>query len=145
MVTPPPNSNFIEGSRNYGVDDNGNYVFFGFKLNGGSTADFTTDHHGLGNVINYLQTIAREAQQRRMKVDPSAEHMEVRGKPSNPVRQLDVDPDITGQFALWQCTMLDGTRLEAQMPLDLMEALIAKLPSRIDDMKRRQRAYEQRH
>jgi len=145
MAKPPANSKNIEGCTSYGVDNNGNYVFFGFRCENASDANFTTNHHGLGNVINYLQAIAREAQQRRLKVDPTAVHTEVREKQSNPVRQFDIDPDVTGQFALWQCTMQDGTRLEVQIPLDLMEGIVAHLPSTIDEMKKRQAEHKRQH
>lgn len=138
MPTLPPDTKNLAGRTEYGVDDNGAYVYFGFKFEASNPEHFTTNYLELGNIINYLVAIAREAQQRRLKIDPTAQHLEVKGIPSNPVRQLDVDPDVTGQFAVWQCTMQDGTRLEAQIPFDIMEGLVAALPPRIDEMKKRQ-------
>jgi hypothetical protein len=142
---PPPGAKFIEGCTDYGIDGPGNYAFFGFRVDSGPDVHFTADHYGLGNVINYLQTIAQEAQQRRLQLDPNAADLETPGKSSNPVLQIDIDLDVMGQSALWQCTMQDGTRLEAQMPLDLMENIAAALPSRIVEMKRRQAEHKRQN
>ena len=99
-------------------------------------------HATLGKIINYLQSIASMARQRRAEVESTAASTELRIVESNPVRQIDIDLDIAGQFALWQCTTKDGSRLEAEIPLDLMKSLHEHLPSRIEKMKRRQAAHQ---
>jgi hypothetical protein len=121
-----------------GVDAKGLSVFFGFELKEGGRICLTATHAALGQIINSLQSIARIAQERRARANPIPE---IRAAPLNPVHRIDIDPDIAGQFAVWQCTMQDGTSLDAQIPLNLMEGLLAHLPSRINEMKRRQAAH----
>jgi hypothetical protein len=140
-LSPPKDAKSARALMEPGIDSRGLNVYFGFELKEGGRICLTATHGTLGQIINYLQGIATMARQRRAQVDPTAADTEVRAVESSPVRQIDIDLDIGGQFALWQCTMIDGARLEAEIPLDLMEGLREHLPSRIDEMKRRQAAH----
>lgn len=128
-----------------GIDAEGRNVFFGFAFEAGERVCIAVPHEGLGQIINMLQSVARDAQHRRVSVDPKASHLEIKQAPNNPVRQIDIDPDISGQFSLWHCTAADGTTTQVQVPLDLMEAIVAHLPSRIAEMKRRQGEHQKQH
>lgn len=139
-ATLPEDARKPIGMINPGIDAAGQNVFFGFNFDDGSRACLTAFHEGLGQIINYLQRISTIAQQRRLAAVPADAELEIKAKSHNPVQQLGIDLEVSGQFALWQCTMRDGTLQEVQIPLDLMEALVVELPPRIEEMKRRQGA-----
>jgi hypothetical protein len=144
MAKPPDDARELQGCTNYGIDANGNHVFFGFKAEG-TTVNLSASHPALGNAVNYLTVIAQEAQHRRIRIDQAALHLEVRKIQSNPVCQLHFDPDVTGQWAALMCTTQDGTPVEAQFHLDIIERLVAHLPSLIQEMKNRQSAVHAQH
>ncbi len=144
MATPPKGTKEVEGLENYGVDENGDYVFFGFKTNSGPV-HLSTNHLALGQAIMYLQTVAKEALQRRIKVSPTAGELEVRETQANFVKQLDFEVDATGQSAALLYTTQDGIRSELQIPFDLIEGLHTHLPGLITEMKNRQQAHKRQH
>jgi len=137
MAEPPIGAKEVIGTTTFGVDDTGNYVFFGFKTAAGPV-DFIANYKVLGLLINYLQAIANEAQQRRLKLDPNASDLEARETQSNPVAQAALEPDIGGTSAALVCTTLDGTRVEAQLDFDMLQGFLERLPGMIAEMKRRQ-------
>ena len=118
-------------------DQNGLYVFFGLKVEGGGIEHFALDHSGLGNLINFLRAIAGEAESRRLKLDPGGAHKAVRERPSNPVRQFSIDSDITGESAAIVCTTQAGTEIVLQMPFDILEQLQGHLPGLNDEQRKR--------
>lgn len=144
MVEPPIGARDVIGTTPFGVDDTGNHVFFGFKTAAGPV-DFIANYKVLGLLINYLQAIANEAQETRLKVDPNASDLEARQAQSNPVAQAALEPDIGGTSAALVCTTLDGTRVEAQLDFDLLQGLLERLPRMIAEMKRRQAAHQAGH
>lgn len=144
MAEPPTGAKEVTGTTPLGVDDTGNYVFFGFKTATGPV-DFIANYKVLGLLINYLQAIADQAQQRRLELDPNASDLEVRETRSNPVAQAALQPDIGGTSAALVCTTLDGTRVEAQLDFDMLQGLLERLPVIIAEMKRRQAAHQAGH
>jgi hypothetical protein len=145
MASPPQGAINIEGFSDYGVDENGEWMFFGFKLTEKKFVDLIANYHQLGASIIYLQAIAREAEQRRLTKNPHAGDLEAKGKPSNPVRILDLVPNLEGTSALLTCTTSTGTPIEAQIPFDLIEGMYANLPQLVGEMKKRQQAKGQPH
>lgn len=145
MPAIPEGAKELSGYEPYGVDDNGNYVFFGLKSGVQERDVFHCNYLMLGKTIMYLQAVAKESQQRRIKVNPTAEHTEVRETQSNPVRQVDFEVDVTGQSVSLLCTTQDGLRTELQMPLDLIEGMIANAPSLVEQAKKLQAAHLERH
>lgn len=128
-----------------GVDDAGQTVFFGFVFEGSDRVCMAVSFETLGQIINLLHTLAAAAQQRRLASDPSAAHLEIKEAETNPVRRVEVAPDIAGRFSLWSFTTADGTTAQVHLPLDLMEGLVAHLPSRIAEMKLRQAEHQHQH
>ena len=79
MAEPPPSeAKEIIGLSSYGVDTNGYHVFFGFKAATGTVSFTKTNYKALGQLINYLQMMGNEAQQRRLKLDANASDLEAR-------------------------------------------------------------------
>ena len=145
MAEPPPKQvKEIIGLSSYGVDTNGNHVFFGFKALQ-ARLSFTTNYKALRQLINYLQMMGNEAQQRRLKLDATASDLEARKRRSNPVVQAALEPDIAGTSAALVCTTLDGTRVEAQLNFDMIQSLLQHLPETIAEMERRQAAHQKSH
>jgi hypothetical protein len=142
---PPSDTRPLKSPEPYGIDANGNYVFFGFSFEGDGRCILSANYLQLGNAIVYLQGIAREAEQRRLKADSTAGDREARQRSSNPVRIVDIVPDLTGDTAMMACTTLTGTRIEAQLPLDLLEGLHKNLPQTIAEMKARRQASQAQH
>lgn len=145
MGKPPADAKLIDGLTGYGVDENGDWVFFGFKDDNGKASNFYCDRYRLGATIGYLTAIAREAQQRRLTLDPYAGNREAQGKQSNPVLNLDFEPSVDGTSAILIATTSTGITEEIQLPIDLLEKMIAQLPSLIDEMKRRFEASKKKH
>jgi hypothetical protein len=141
MVVLPEGTVNLARCADYGVDEKGLRVFFGLRMEDGDTKHFALNHAGLGNLINYLQVIAQQAQLRRMKTNPVITREGVRKSSSNPVRQLYLASDITGHWAALVCTMEDGTPVEAQFSFDLLNRLHNLLPGILVDMKNRRGAY----
>jgi hypothetical protein len=144
MNKPPKKAKKVIGTTNFGVDGNGNYVFFGFKTSA-KAADFIANYKVLGLLINYLQSMASEAQQRRLKLDPNAPDFEARETRSNPVLQAVLEPDLSGNSAALVCTTQDGTRIDAQLNLDMLRSLHQHLPGTIAEMERRRAAQQKSH
>ena len=138
MPKPPDGTKTIQGLTGYGIDENSEWVFFGFKLADSEPAMFQADHFQLGATIHYLQSIAGVAQQRRLRLDPNASDREVQGKPSNPVATVDFLPDVQGKLALLTCLTTAGTTIEAMIPFHVLVLLQAHLPDLLAVMKQRQ-------
>lgn len=144
MAAPPQGAQEISGFNNFGIDEGGNYVFFGLETPVGTT-NFTTNYQALGQLIQYLQTIAAEAQQRRLSIDPNKTDLEVRKSQANPVARADLTPDIIGATASLLCTRQDGTQVEAQLNFDTLQGFLKHLPSTIAEMEKRQAALRHGH
>jgi hypothetical protein len=54
MVEPPVMAQDVTGTTTYGVDDTGNYVFFGFKTAAGPV-DFIANYKGLATKLSRLR------------------------------------------------------------------------------------------
>jgi hypothetical protein len=145
MVAPPAGAKSLDRCLSYGVDANGLYIFFGLRFDDGSEQNITANHLGLGNLINYLTAIATEAQHRRVQVDPTTAHTEVRETQANPVRQIHFEVDSTGDTALAVCTTQSGLPCEVQIPLDILEGALRNLPGLIAEMNVRKAAHRQQH
>ena len=129
MPELPSNAKDLVGYEPYGVDDNGLHVHFGFKVGHGKPVVLHCNHLMLGQIILYLQAVAKEAFQRRAQRNPHAADKEVRETQSNLVRQIGFDIDVTGQSVAILCTTQDGLPIELQMPLDLIDRMHTQLPS----------------
>ena len=112
MTRLPTDAHELTGFEDYGVDQKGVHVFFGFQLKDAAAAVLHCNYKQLGQCIVYLQDIAQEAFRRR---DPASAHQEVRETQSDFVRQLDFEVDVTGDEAALLCTTLDGHRIELQI------------------------------
>ena len=135
----------LSGFNNFGIDEGGNYVFFGLETPVGTT-NFTTNYQALGQLIQYLQRIATEAQQRRLSIDPNKTDLEVRKSQSNPVARADLTPDIIGATASLLCTRQDNyPEVEAQLNFDTLQGFLKHLPSTIAEMEKRQAALRHGH
>jgi hypothetical protein len=136
----PDDAQDYVGFSIYGVDDTGTHVFFGFSLKDEKRAIYVANYNKLGATINYLQRIANEAHQKRTSLDRTAAEMEVRQSPSNPAMQATLEPDVAGKTAAFRCTKQDGTEIEAQLSLDMVQTLLDRLPETIAEMQRRRAA-----
>jgi hypothetical protein len=143
--TIPNDAKEFIGLMDYGIDTNGNYVFFGFNLKSQKRIVLQGNFKMLGVTINYLQTIANEAQRRRQSLDPNSPDLEARRSQSNPAQQATLEPDISGTSVAFLCTKLDGTQIEAQLSFDMAKKLLANLPETIAEMERRQAAHAKQH
>ena len=123
MTRLPTDAHELVGFEDYGVDQKGVRVFFGFQLKNTAAAVLHCNYRQLGQCIIYLQEIAQEAFRRR---DPAAPHQEAR-ETINFVRQLDFESDVTGDSAVLLCTTQDGPRIELQIPHDILEQLQTRL------------------
>ena len=138
MISPPEGMKRISGFTDSGIDENGEWVFFGFNLENETPKTFEAHYQVLGAAINYLRQIATMAQQRRLNLDPTVADREVRETEPNFVTQLDLYPALGGTGVALECTTQDGTGVQAQLPLDLLEQMLQRLPDLIAEMKRRQ-------
>jgi hypothetical protein len=145
MVAPPAGTKAFEKCLGYGVDGNGLYVFFGFEFADKTQVHVEANHLSLGNVVNYLEAIAKEAQRRRLQVDPNTGDLEARGTPYSPVRKMDFEVDLTGDSTALLCTTHSGIRHELQLDLTLLEGLHQQLPSLMEEMKRRKAEHQKQH
>ena len=144
MPTLPEGTKTIDGCTNYGVDDNGSWVFFGFKTETGNVL-LQANHHWLGQAIRYLQTIALEAYQRRVQIDPKAAHTEVREKLHNPIQQADFDIDLQGQHCMLKGLTASGLPVEVEIPFLLVEGIQRELPKVLEQMREKQKGHQQQH
>ncbi|MFZ0399971.1 MAG: hypothetical protein WAL03_02650, partial [Pseudolabrys sp.] len=103
MTRLPTDAHELIGFEDYGVDQKGVHVFFGFQLKDVAASVLHCNYRQLGRCIIYLQEIANEAFRRR---DPASAPQEVREIP-NFVRQLDFEADVTGDSAILLCTTQD--------------------------------------
>ena len=123
MTRLPTDAHELIGFEDYGVDQKGVHVFFGFQLKDVAASVLHCNYRQLGRCIIYLQEIANEAFRRR---DPASAPQEVREIP-NFVRQLDFEADVTGNSAILLCTTQDGRRIELEIEHDILEELQARL------------------
>jgi hypothetical protein len=72
MAQLPKEAKNPQGFTECGVDADGDTVFFGFKMKGAKRSMFVLDHEGLAAMIEYLQAVAHEAEQRRLEANPAA-------------------------------------------------------------------------
>ena len=142
MTRLPTDAHELTGFEDYGVDQKGVHVFFGFQLKDAAAAVLHCNYKQLGQCIVYLQDIAQEAFRRR---DPASAHQEVRETQSDFVRQLDFEVDVTGDSAALLCTTLDGHRIELQIPHDILQELQTRLRILLAEMdiRRAQRQHRQ--
>jgi len=124
MTRLPTGAHELTGFEDYGVDQKGSHVFFGFQLKDAAASMLHCNYKQLGQCIVYLQEIATEAFRRR---DPASAPQEVREATSNVVRQFDFDVDVTGDSAALFCTTQDGFRTELQLPHDVLHGLQTRL------------------
>ena len=140
MTRLPTDAHELTGFEDYGVDQKGGHVFFGFQLKDAAASMMHCDYRQLGRSIIYLQEIATEAFRRR---DPASPQQEVREATSNVVRQLDFGVDVTGDSAALFCTTQDGLRTELQISHDILQGLQTHLRIVLAEMDIR-RAHRQR-
>jgi hypothetical protein len=145
MPELPKNAKNLAGFEPYGVDANGQYVFFGFKAENSEPVNIQCNHRMLGETIRYLQSLATEARSRRTAIDPSALDLDVRESQTNPVQQINFETDIMGQSIAIRCTTQDGVTSELQMPVDMIEQMHAKLPELLAVAQDRRRAHKKQH
>ena len=137
MSKPPQDAKTISGLEEYGIDRNGLWVFFGFKIKDDKAVTLHCNYKGLNECIMYLKTIAKEAESRRIKVDLAAQ-LDVEETQPNFVRQLDFDADVTGNSASLSFTTQDGNRKELQIPYDILRNMRDYLPGLLNEMDRLQ-------
>ncbi|MGB9040996.1 MAG: hypothetical protein WCC81_00840 [Pseudolabrys sp.] len=123
MTRLPTGAHELVGFEDYGVDQKGVRVFFGFQFKDAAAAVLHCNYQQLGQCIIYLQEIAQEAFRRR---DPAAPHQEAR-ETTNFVRQLDFEADVTGDSAVLLCATQDGPSIGLQIPHDILEELQTRL------------------
>lgn len=146
MTDLPSDAKQISGFAEFGLDADGDTMFFGFNLREGGVNRYIVSEKGLAGVIHYLQNIASTAQQRRLMASPIAADMEVQSAQNNPVVTIHFDPDVEGRNALLSGTTANGVPIQAiQLSFDLVEKLHSHLPSLIAEMKGRQTKKGQAH
>ncbi len=145
MPLLPEGARGLEGLEPYGVDENGQNVFFGFRVNEHQRAVLHCSYLMLAETIDYLQAIANEAQQRREHVDPNTQSIEPSGQQPNLVSEMDFDIDVLGQSATLRCKTPHALIPELHLPLNLIEQMYAILPELISEAKHRQANDRQRY
>ena len=141
-----PKAKRANGFTDYGIDDAGESVWFGFTLVNGGEVRVAFNWHGLAESIKYLQQIAHQAQQRRISKRPHQAQLEAEAAQSNPIHQIEFLPDVTGAVAELRGTTKQGTKMEPiQIEYDLILRLYQHLPELLDEMQRRQQDALNRH
>jgi hypothetical protein len=142
MTRLPTDAHELTGFEDYGVDQKGVHVFFGFQLKDVAAAVLHCNYKQLGQCIIYLQEIAQEAFRRR---DPASAHQELQETQSNFIRQLNFEADVTGDSAALLCTTQDGSRIKLQLPHDSLQELQTRLRILLAEMdiRRAQRQHRQ--
>jgi hypothetical protein len=138
MAGAPLGSKRLVGLTDCGVDAAGDHVFFGFKISATEEAIFETHHEGLAGIIQYLQAVAYQARQRRLKVNPASEHTETLRTPHNPLYSVQFVIDVAGQHVMLMGTTTDGLPLEVQIPFVILRGIERDLPSILETMRNRQ-------
>ena len=120
----------------YGLSPDGTHLSFGFSFHEGDAVTLQVTYQGLAEIIRYLQHIAKLAQARRGSLEAAADQL--RPGPDNPVLSLSVETDADGHFALLEGTTANGETLgPVQLPLELAEGLLQRLPAVVAEMKAR--------
>ena len=141
-----PKAKKANGFTDYGIDETGESVWFGFTLVNGGEVRIAFNQHGLAESIKYLQQIAHQAQHRRIAIHPHQAELEARAAQSNPTHQIEFLPDVTGAVASLEATTKQGIKMEPlQIEYDLLLRLYQHLPELLDEMRRRQQASLNRH
>jgi hypothetical protein len=135
----------ITGLEQFAIDVDGRHVIFGFSVENNPRVLLQCSYETLGQIVNYLQHAASEAQQRRLRVDPLAEGAEGRETRSNLVVQMQFVADAQGRSAIVQCTTQTGITTDLQLSPEMIEGLLQKLPQLLQILKERQEAHRRQH
>ena len=141
MAALPNDAKNIIDLQPFRVDTNGDHVCFGFTLENSSRIMLHCDHYRLGSTIKYLQGVATEARERRIKVNPNCADFEIHERHGNPVTRLDFDIELNGQSTALMCTTAAGTSADLQLSYELLENIHRHLPTLLAEMRRRQSAH----
>src|SRR5471030_2950747 len=107
MIGAPPNAKRPIGLTPCGIDQEGENVFFGFQVTETETFVIEGHHSNVAALIHYLQAIAHEAGQRRLK-NPANAHAETEKTIRNPLHSIQFDIDSAGQHAILRGVTADG-------------------------------------
>ena len=139
MSELPKDAKEISGFTEFGLDRNGNTAFFGFKIPGEDERTYAVSQGTLAAIIAYLQHIAETATQRRLARSIEEADMDARSASYNRASIIHFDPDPQGESVLLYGSTVSGIPFPpVQLPFDLVEELLANLPSLIVEMKNRQ-------
>jgi hypothetical protein len=133
MIGAPPNAKRPIGLTPCGIDQGGENVFFGFQITETETFVIEGHHGNVAALIHYLQAIAHEAGQRRLK-KPANEHTEIKKTIHNPLHSIEFDIDLAGQHAILRGMTADGLPGVLEIPYLLMVGLQQQLPKVIAQM-----------
>src|SRR5262245_24716242 len=114
----------ITGLEGFAIDLDGRHIIFGFSVENSPRVMLQCSYETLGQIVNYLQHAASEAQQRRLRIDPLAEGAEGRETRSNLVAQMHFEADALGRSAIVQCTTQMGITTDLRLTPSMIEGLL---------------------
>jgi|SRR5688572_17522475 hypothetical protein len=138
MATMPGNAKSLTGFGEFGIDDKGEKVFFSLVASAKHHATFLASHKGLADTIDYLQRIARRAEERRIAKAPQEDHVQVLEAPPNVIRKGSIMPDTTGRLARLEGTTSSGVSVDIQIEFRALVSLQKRLPDLIEKMRQLQ-------
>jgi hypothetical protein len=134
MAKMPSNAKPLAGFGKYGIDNNGENVFFTLVVSAKQHATFFASHKELASTIHYLQQIARGAEERRLAKSRQKNPVQMLETPPNVIHKGSIMPDTTGQLARLEGTTASGVPIELQIEFQALVGLHERLPGLIEKM-----------